>query len=85
MQKDDLVIISASSWRVFTMRVTGEYFFVDNEPENYEHRRKAKAVPIDPDRLWQFSGGIAPGENIRRTLICCARTMTEAEFNSFVG
>ncbi len=80
MQKGDLVIISASGWRALTMRVTGDYYFVDNDPSNsYEHRRKAEVVSIDPNRLWQSAGGMTPGENIRRTLIRCARTFTEAE------
>ena len=83
MQIGDLVIISASIRRVLTMRVTGDYYFVDNDPSNsYEHRRKAEVVLIDPNGLWQFSGGMATGENIRRALIRCARTLTEEEYNA---
>lgn len=80
MKKGDLVIVSASGWRALTMRVTGDYYFVDNDPLNsYEHRRKAEVVPIDPNRLWQFSGGMAAGENIRHTLIRCAHSINDAE------
>ncbi len=80
MKRGDLVIVSASGWRALTMRVTGDYYFVGDDPLNsYEHRRRAEVVAIDPNHLWQLSGGMAPGENIRRTLIRCARTVTETE------
>ena len=54
MQVGDLVIISASGSRKQTMRVTGEYCFVnlgDDPSHYYEHRRKAEVVPIDPNLL----------------------------------
>jgi len=80
MRKGDLVIVSASGWRALTMRVTGDYYFAGNDPLNsYEHRRKAEVVEINPDHLWQLSGGMAAGENIRRTLVRCARSLSEAE------
>ena len=86
MKKGDLIIMSDGARRVFTMRVTGDYYFEATDPTHYyEHRRKAEVVPIDPDRLWQFSGGAAAGENIRRTLVRCGRTLTEEELNAFVG
>lgn len=84
MRNGDVVIISASSSRPLTMRVAGDYYFVNDDASNsYEHRRKADVVPIDADQLWRFSGGKAQGENIRRTLICCAHPLTEAEFQTF--
>lgn len=87
MQQGDLVILSAgSAGRVLTMRVNGGYYFVGDEyPPYYEHRRKAEAVPIDPNRLWQLSGGAAEGESIRRTLIRCARTLTETEYQALAA
>lgn len=82
MQKGDLVIISASSWRPLTMRVISDYFVNNDASNSYEHRRKAEVVPIDADQFWRLLGGKAPGENIRRTLIRCARTLTDAEFKA---
>ncbi len=80
VRQGDLVIISASSWRALTMRVTGDYYFDDEDASNsYEHRRKGEVVPIDPDWLWHFADGKASGANIRHTLIRCANTLTEAE------
>ncbi len=87
MQNGDLVILSAgSARRVLTMRVTGGYFFVGDEyPPYYEHRRKAEAVSVDPNRLWKISGGAAEGESIRRTLIRCANTLTETEYKALIA
>lgn len=86
VQIGDLVIVSVHSKRVMTMQVTENYYFVGDEgPDHYEHRRRTEAVPIDANRLWQISGGMATGENIRRTLIRCARPITEAEFKELVG
>jgi hypothetical protein len=87
MKIGDLVILSASSaGRVLTMRVTGGYFFVGDEfPPYYEHRRKAEAVPIDPNHLWRVSGGAAGGENVRRTLIRCAHALTQAEYHALIA
>jgi hypothetical protein len=89
LRAGDLVILSAGSsgaGRLLTMRVTGDYFFVGGEyPPYYEHRRKAEVVPIDPDLLWQFSGGAAAGENVRRTLIRCARALSEEQCRELVA
>ncbi len=83
MQKGDLVIVSASGWRALTMRVMGDYYYVgEREIGSYEHRRKAEVVQIDPSILWHIAGGKAPGENIRRTLIRCAKTLSEADFKA---
>lgn len=82
MRPGDLVILSIGGARVLTMRVTGDYYFVEGEYPYYEHRRKAEATPIDPNLLWQLSGGAAPGEPIRSTLIRCARALPEAEFSA---
>lgn len=86
VQNGDLVIVSAHGQRVVTMRVTGDYYYNgDEEPAHYGHRRRAEAVPIDANRLWQVSGGMAAGENIRRTLIRCAHPISEVEFDALVG
>ena len=86
MKNGDLVIVSASGWRALTMRVTGDYYFVgDDASHSYEHRRKAEVIPTDPNWLWNFSNGLAFGENIRRTLVRCARPVTEAEAEALAG
>ena len=86
VQNGDLIIVSAAGRRVMTMRVTSDYYFVGDEgPDYYEHRRRAKVVPIDPDRLWQLSDGMASGEHTDRTLVRCARSISEAEFNALAG
>ncbi len=86
MKKGDLVIVSASGRRALTMRVNGDYYFAGGDASHsYEHRRRAKVVQVDPNWLWNFSGGLAPGENIRRALVRCARPVTEAEFKAFAG
>lgn len=85
MQIGDLVIISASGSRKQTMRVTGDYYFVnlgDDPSHDYEHRRKAEVVPIDPNRLWQAANRVAPGEGVYSTLVRCDRQLTEAEVNA---
>ncbi len=85
MQIGDLVIISASGSRKLTMRVTGNYYFVnlgDDPSHYYEHRRNAEVVPIDPNLLWQAANRVAPGEGIYTTLVRCARPLTEAEINA---
>lgn len=85
LQIGDLVILSASSSRVATMRVTSDYFFVGDEPNYYEHRRRAEVVPIDPNKLWQIAGKAAPGEGVYSTLIRCAKSLGDAEYNALVG
>ena len=86
MGEGDLVIISTGRLRTLTMRVASDYSFVDGEyPPYYAHRRGAEALPVDPNRLWQLSGGPAQGENIRRTLIRCAHVFSDAEFNRLVA
>ena len=83
MQIGDLVIISASGSRKLTMRVTGDYYFTNADATHYyEHRRKAEAVPIDPNILWQAANGRAPGEGVFTALIRCERTLSEAEVNA---
>ena len=86
MQTGDLVILSEGRGkRVATMRVTGEYFFLDDESAPYyEHRRKAEEVPINPNQLWQVAGKAAEGEGTRRTLIRCAKPLTEDEFDALL-
>lgn len=88
MQEGDLVIISTSGSRQQTMRVIGEYYYVpsgEDTSHHYEHRRKAEVVPINPDRLWHFADGAAPGEGIYSTLVRCARGITEAEVKALAG
>ena len=85
MRIGDLVIVVSGGKRLFTMSVTGEYYFVDGEhPPYYEHRRKAEPVPVDPNRLWQISGRTAQGENVRSALIRCAHTLNEAEYKALL-
>ena len=82
MQVGDLVIITGTGSRKQTMRVTGGYYFVnpgDDPSHHYEHRRKAKVVPINPDRLWRAVNGVASGERIYSTLVRCERKLNEAE------
>ena len=84
MKQDDLVIITAKGRRTLTMRVSGDYYYFDGDSKNpYPNRRKAEAVPIDAEHLWQFTGGMASGENIRRTLIHCGRSLSDADFKAF--
>ncbi len=83
VQIGDLVIISASGSRKLTMRVTGDYYFTNDDASHYyEHRRKAAVVPINPNHLWRAANRVAPGEGIYGTLVRCARTLTEAEVNA---
>jgi predicted Mrr-cat superfamily restriction endonuclease len=85
MHIGDLVILNTNG-RSLTMRITGNYYFIAGEhPPYYEHRRKAEAVPIDPNRLWQVSGGGAQGEGIYSSLIRCANTLNEAEFEALIA
>lgn len=85
MRIDDLVILN-SNHREKTMRVRGNYFFKDGEyPPYYEHRRKAEALPVDPNRLWHRSGGAAAGQSIYSTLVRCANGITEAELRELMG
>ena len=82
MEIGDLVIISASGSREHTMRVTGDYYYVNNgdDPSHgYEHRRKAEVVRNDPNHLWQTVNKVAQGEGVYSTLVRCDRKLTEAE------
>ena len=80
MQIGDVVILN-SNHREVTMRVAGDYFFQDGEYPRYEHRRKAEALSIDPNRLWQLSGGAAAGQSIYSTLVRCGDGVTETALN----
>lgn len=87
VKKGDLVIISARGSRKSTVRITGDYYYVNNGDDSshtYEHRRKVEVVPINPNILWQATGGIAPGEGKRSTLVRCARALTDAEANALM-
>ena len=82
MQVGDLVILSAKGSRKVTMRVIGDYYFVNmgEDPTHYyEHRRKAEVVSIDPDRLWYATNRAAAGEGIYGTLVRCDRKLTVPE------
>ena len=84
----DLVIISASGSRKLTMKVTGDYYFVstgDDPKHYYEHRRKAEAVQIDPNLLWQAANRVAAGEGIYSTLVRCDRQLTEEQADTLAG
>jgi len=84
MQVGDLVILTTDH-RALVMRVTGDYFFVDPLPPfYYEHRRKAEPIPVDPNRLWALSGGVAAGENVRRTLFRCENEINEDELKALL-
>ena len=88
MQIGDLVIVSASGSRKQTMRLTGDYYYVkngDDPTHHYEHRRKAEVMPIDPNHLWQATGGAAAGEGIYSTLVRCGRPLSTAEVNALTG
>lgn len=86
VQQGDLIVVVADGKKVATMQVTGDYYFVGDEgPQHYEHRCRAKAIPIDANRLWRTSGGAAPGEGVYSALIRCARPIEEAEFNALIG
>jgi hypothetical protein len=82
----DLVILNTNR-RELVMRVLGEYYYEQDSfsRNNYCHRRKAEAIPVDPDWLWRLSGGMAPGENVRRTLFRCQNTVDEAEVKSHLN
>lgn len=85
MQIGDLVIVNKRT-PTLTMRVVGDYFY-DYEAsgtEDYDHRRKAEAVPIDPIRLWQMSGKIAPGQSCYPALVRCARSLTDDGYKSLL-
>jgi len=88
MEIGDLVILSANGSRKLTMRVTGDYYYLNNgaDPSHcYEHRRKAEVVPIDPNLLWQAVNRVAPGEGIYGTLVRCDRSLTEVEIKRLMG
>ena len=87
MQIGDLVILSANGSRKLTMRVTGDYYYMNNGADpshSYEHRRKAEVVPIDPNLLWQAVNRVAPGEGIYGTLVRCDRSLNEAEVKRLI-
>jgi len=74
MKIGDLVIVTAGGSRRQVMQVTSDYYFVDSSIDgHYEHRRKAVVFPMDPDQLWQISGGAATGEGRYTALIRCAK------------
>jgi predicted Mrr-cat superfamily restriction endonuclease len=73
----DLVILSTGARRAMVMEVTGPYRFAEEHHEDdrlYTHRRDARPVAIDADRLWRSAGGstLAPGNNIRWAFVRCS-------------
>jgi predicted Mrr-cat superfamily restriction endonuclease len=71
MKIDDLVIVNASTdpVRRMVMKIKGPYEFVTAPAiKDYSHQRIAEYIERDPDELWH---GVAPGENVRRTLVRC--------------
>ncbi len=82
----DSVILSANGRRVAVFRVTSEYSYVGGEyPIYYEHRRKAELLPIDPDRLWHLAGGMASGQSVYQTLVCCDRSLADDDLLPLMG
>lgn len=80
MQKDDLVILSASKPRVLVVEVEGTYEWNEQSPfeGDYQHQRCVIVRrDLSPEDLWQKAGGAVPGQNNYQTLIRCARTLTE--------
>ena len=59
------------------MEVAGPYEWLpDNAPQaggDYFHTRRAHLTDLNPDVLWRLAGEIAIGQNMRRTLIRCAK------------
>jgi ppGpp synthetase/RelA/SpoT-type nucleotidyltranferase len=74
LSRGDYVIVSVPGRRMLVMEVTGDYFWepsTDDVLLNYQHRRPAKVVDIDPDELWTQHGGIKSPWNSRWTLGLC--------------
>ena len=65
MQPGDLVILSTGSRRALVMEVKDGYEFKSNPKdapmEGYQHQRKAKTLPIDPNMLWPCAGSAHGG------------------------
>ncbi len=82
MQIGDLVILNTNK-PALVMQVIGDYFFQDGEyPPYYQNRRKAHAVQVDPNLLWQRSGRAAKGQSIYSTLVRCANRLDNAEYEA---
>jgi hypothetical protein len=75
----DLVILSTGKRRGCVMKVKDGYFYEDAREgtlsEDYQHQRRAEAVPEDAGELWERAGGLAVGENIRWTFVKCLRAV----------
>ena len=84
VRNGDLIIINAPRPSA-VMRVIGEYHYVpDESPPFYEHRLKAEPVPINAKLLWSMSGGIAPGQGPFPTIVRCANTISDAEYEKLL-
>lgn len=90
MSKGDLVILSARRPRALVVEVLGKYEYVtDQSPHlrpnshlegDYQHQRLIQVSAIDPEKLWHAAGARpAPGQNIRYTLMKCARPLDSSE------
>lgn len=77
----DLVIISSLSARRCVFRVTGDYFF-DEEDQlcEYSHQRAAELTDLSAEQLWHEVGArYADGYNQRWTLVLCGAEETPQE------
>jgi predicted Mrr-cat superfamily restriction endonuclease len=66
MQKDDLVILSASRPRVLVVEVEGDYEWTEESPleGGYQHQRDVVIRrDLSPDDLWRKAGGLKLGQN----------------------
>ncbi len=77
----DLIIVNSDIPRL-VMQVTGDYYYVPGEYPYYEHRRRAEYVPVDATRLYNMSGKIAQGQNVRSTLVRCEYKISEPALES---
>jgi hypothetical protein len=86
----DLVIISDGGRRRSVMEVSGQYRherqLLPAPIGDYQHQRDATVVAIDADSLWAEAGGSAKaGQNIRWTLVECAKPINQAIKEQLIG
>ena len=82
MQKDDLVILSASKPRVLVVEVEGDYEWKDQSPfeGDYQHQRRVVIRrDLSPEDIWRKAGGAAPGQNPHCTLIPSEHSLDEED------
>ena len=82
MNVSDLVILSAGGVRRAVMQVKGGYDHagpLDGDDRAYSHQRRATLTDLNADEAWRAAGGLADGQNVRWTLVRCARQVTLAD------